>query len=443
MSFLPTDIYEKIALLYKKDVITYKKLSEKVKEYQVILDSVKEQFVFIPMTNTPETVYKILGCIDSNKIFIPINSIHAFETAEQLHSDIPSSCFFGETLSFFENQKVSLTLDVDTLFIGFTSGTTGQRKGFVRNKKSWLDSFDIFQSVPTFYPKSYVTCLTPLHYSLGLYVLLQTISKGQTFILNITSLNDKLLTPDILKDLQLFSVPTVFNDCLKDTTHLKNESFDIILSGESITTNQRINIKKKLPMSHLFTFYGTSETSFISYHSNSLPVENSVGHLFPFVNLAIKDSINDIGEIAIKSPMMFQGYLINGRLQEAELSFLTGDVGTYQEELYLYGRKDQRINRKGEKIFPLFLEQALVSHEAIEDVLIYGKKHDDLGEQVIAEIVFKHHPVPLMQLNNWLTSKSYRKMKIDTLYPVTKIAYSQSGKKTISKGENDATSNDY
>ena len=69
--------------------------------------------------------------------------------------------------------------------------------------------------------------------------------------------------------------------------------------------------------------------------------------------------------------------------------FRTGDQGVIDEEGYLSitGRLKEIINRGGEKISPREVEEALLDHPAVEQVVTFAIPHDKLGEEVAAAIV--------------------------------------------------------
>ncbi|MDT2793931.1 AMP-binding protein [Enterococcus thailandicus] len=426
---------EKIAIIYHEQFINYGKLQQMSRSYQKKIQKEEERIVFIPMDECPETVYKLIACILAKKIFVPISNQRPEEQVNKLIGEFSSSILWTKEICHFQTNNKPILFPEDTLFIGFTSGTTGERKGFIRNQKSWINSLNIFHSVPVFAKKNYVTCLTPLHYSLGLYTLLQTLCSGQTYLLGIRKISSLASNPAVLNDSQIFSVPTVFNYWIEKMEKPMFGTFDVILGGESVTENQRKTFASKCPEARLFDFYGTSETSFISYNDQQLPERNCLGNFFPKVQVTILDADDSIGEIAVKSPMNFQGYLNNGQIILAEETIKTGDLGKYEKVLFYFGRKDKRINRKGEKIFPAYLEKIVLQLPQIKDALIYGVSDPELGERVLAEVVWKDEPLALSAINEFIKANSYRKGKIDTLLSVQEIQYNESGKKKIYTGE--------
>src|SRR5690606_4289958 len=68
--------------------------------------------------------------------------------------------------------------------------------------------------------------------------------------------------------------------------------------------------------------------------------------------------------------------------------FHTGDQGVLDEDGYLRvtGRLKEIINRGGEKISPLEVDEVLMDHPAVAQVVTFAMPHDKLGEEVAAAI---------------------------------------------------------
>ena len=64
---------------------------------------------------------------------------------------------------------------------------------------------------------------------------------------------------------------------------------------------------------------------------------------------------------------------------------MSGETGT----LTLVGRFKEIINRGGEKISPLEIEDALRQHPAIRDLVVFAVKHTQLGEVPGAAVVLR------------------------------------------------------
>ena len=71
--------------------------------------------------------------------------------------------------------------------------------------------------------------------------------------------------------------------------------------------------------------------------------------------------------------------------------FRTGDQGVMDDERYvsLTGRLKEIINRGGEKISPREVDEILMDHPAVQQVVVFAMPHDKLGEEVAAAIVLR------------------------------------------------------
>ena len=100
----------------------------------------------------------------------------------------------------------------------------------------------------------------------------------------------------------------------------------------------------------------------------------------------------DRGEVAIRGATVVDGYENNPAANEAAFTagwFRTGDEGVLDDEGYLFltGRLKEQINRGGEKISPLEIDEILLRHPAIAEAVTFAIPHDKLGEEVGAAVV--------------------------------------------------------
>jgi acyl-CoA synthetase (AMP-forming)/AMP-acid ligase II len=101
-----------------------------------------------------------------------------------------------------------------------------------------------------------------------------------------------------------------------------------------------------------------------------------------------------IGEIVIRGPNVTAGYENNPKANaEGFLNgwFRTGDQGTMDAEGYisLTGRLKEIINRGGEKVSPREVDEILMDHPAVAQVVCFGMPHPKLGEEVAAAVVLR------------------------------------------------------
>lgn len=105
-------------------------------------------------------------------------------------------------------------------------------------------------------------------------------------------------------------------------------------------------------------------------------------------------SANQVGEIIIRGTHVITRYLeaknqddfVNGWLH-------TGDVGYLDEDGYLFivGRKRELINRSGDKVSPIEVENTLLQIPIVESAAVVGLPDPIYGEHVVAAVILKDH----------------------------------------------------
>ena len=103
-----------------------------------------------------------------------------------------------------------------------------------------------------------------------------------------------------------------------------------------------------------------------------------------------------VGNISLKGHPVTRGYENNPKANAESFNaggwFMTGDMGKMDEDGYLYltGRNKDVINRGGEIISPVEIDEALQTHPFVKNCLAFSTPHDLLQETIGVLIV----PVP-------------------------------------------------
>jgi acyl-CoA synthetase (AMP-forming)/AMP-acid ligase II len=152
----------------------------------------------------------------------------------------------------------------------------------------------------------------------------------------------------------------------------------------------------------LLEAYGMTEASH-QMTSNQLPPgirrPGSVG-IGVGVEVAIMDEhgallpVGTRGEVVIRGPNVIDGYENNPEANASAFVdgwFRTGDQGVIDEagQLTLTGRLKELINRGGEKISPLEIDDVLLRHPAVAEALAFAVPHPALGEDIHAAVVLR------------------------------------------------------
>jgi yersiniabactin salicyl-AMP ligase len=113
-----------------------------------------------------------------------------------------------------------------------------------------------------------------------------------------------------------------------------------------------------------------------------------------FVDAQGKDVADgETGEMIVRGPYTIQGYFrnpeVNAKAVTEDGYYRTGDVGRRVEEgrIEVCGRVKDQINRAGEKIAPVEVENMLRQHVAVRDAAVVGVDDAILGERICAFVI--------------------------------------------------------
>ncbi len=100
----------------------------------------------------------------------------------------------------------------------------------------------------------------------------------------------------------------------------------------------------------------------------------------------------ECGEVCIKGRTVMGGYENNPEANQTAFTsgwFRTGDEGCLDKDGYLFltGRLKEQINRGGEKVSPIEVDEVLLSHPLVAEAATFAAPHDKLGEEPAAAVV--------------------------------------------------------
>jgi len=202
------------------------------------------------------------------------------------------------------------------------------------------------------------------------------------------------------------AVPTMHQTILaraaKNQEIIRKHPLRFVRSSSSALPTQVIRELEATFNAPLIESYGMTEAAH-QMASNPLPPRvrkpGAVG-IAAGPEVAIMDNdgnllpAGSIGEIVIRGDNVTRGYQNNPKANAEAFThgwFRTGDQGVMDEEGYvtLTGRLKEIINRGGEKISPREVDEVLMDHPAIRQVVTFAVPHDKLGEDVAAAVVLK------------------------------------------------------
>src|SRR5208337_3277604 len=236
------------------------------------------------------------------------------------------------------------------------------------------------------------------------------------------------------------AVPTMHQTILARASHNRDvigaNPLRFVRSSSSSMPPQVIAELEATFHAPLIEAYGMTEASH-QMASNPLPpgkrIPGTVG-LAAGPEVAIMNEQGDLlppgqtGEIVIRGENVTPGYEQNPAANAEAFSngwFRTGDQGIMSPLGYITitGRLKQIINRGGEKISPREVDEVLMDHPAILQVVTFAVPHERLGEDVAAAIVLRagasltERKFANLRPDGWPTSRFPARCGLSRKYP--------------------------
>lgn len=304
-------------------------------------------------------------------------------------------------------KRASLS-ESDNAAIMYTSGTTGKPKGAILHQRGFVLTAMLVSDFIQFEPEDRMICCIPLFHITGLSCLmLSTIFSGVACVyMRAFKTKDFLEIMAKEKVTQYMGVINVIWLMVNhpDFDQYDFSSFRIALFGGSPATEEMVRgIFNKLPHLQISVGYGLTECFAIT---TSTPFEDAlrkikaVGQCLPTVDAKIVDdegkemATGSIGEIVLTGAKVFKGYWKKPEATRATIVdgwVHTGDIGKIDEEgfVYILDRKKDMINRGGEKIYSLEVENVIFDNPKVLEVAVVGVPDTVMGEVVKACITLK------------------------------------------------------
>jgi acyl-CoA synthetase (AMP-forming)/AMP-acid ligase II/acyl carrier protein len=293
------------------------------------------------------------------------------------------------------------------LFILHTSGTTADPNLVPFSHRNMLAVTERLQTWFGLTPQDRCLTVSPVYYSHALTtaVLPPLLTGGSTaFPANATNVDPSEWFGD-LKPTWYSAGPTLHLAVLEklqerpDARTMHSLRF-VSSAGAPLAADMGARMRDVLGVPVL-EHYGSSETAQIA--TNRLPPgrakAGTVGIPWPGIVSIVDDDGGELpagerGEIIVRGPSVTSGYLNAPELNLAAFidgAYRTGDIGSIDAEgfLTLHGRKKEIINRGGEKIAPLEIDQALMGHPEVAQAAAYAVPHPRLGEDVAAAVILR------------------------------------------------------
>jgi fatty-acyl-CoA synthase len=283
-----------------------------------------------------------------------------------------------------------------------TSGTTGTPKGANRTSRPDASSATgILEAIP--YRHDDVFLITsPLFHAWGLAQLGIAGALGATAI--VTERFDAESTLALVERERvtvLAVVPTILKRLL-DSSALDDadlSSLRIVASSGAALPVPVVEGWLTRGGHNLYNLYGSTEVgqATIAVPNDLRTAANTAGRALPGTTVRILDKSGTvvpagvIGRIFVGNGNQFDGYTGGGGKEVIDGLMSSGDVGFFDDDglLFVTGRADDMIVSGGENVFPVEIEDLLLSHPKVLDVAVVGVHDDEFGQRLAAHIVVR------------------------------------------------------
>jgi len=367
--------------------------SYKQEEFEFYLDDLKPKFLLV------EPNSKSLAVIAAKNLNIPV-----FEMKISVNQPLGTFELFDKETNY-KNPN-----DYDEALVLHTSGTTS------RPKIVPLSNLNIFSSAVNISKSLKLTdddhCLNimPLFHIHGLIAVLSASAKVGASVCASNGFNAlKFLDLAETQNITWYSgVPTMHQAILlraqKNSDKAKKLNLRFIRSSSASLPPAIFEQLNNIFQTPVIEAYGMTEATH-QMASNPLPpaiqkpglVGMPAGPEICIMNdKNEKLSQGEIGEICIKGDNITDGYENNPEANKQSFVnnwFRTGDEGFFDEDGYLKisGRLKEIINKGGEKISPLEVDNILMDFPPIDQALCFGYKDKMLGEDIAVAIKLKEN----------------------------------------------------
>ena len=367
--------------------------SYKQEEFEFYLDDLKPKFLLV------EPNSKSLAVIAAKNLNIPV-----FEMKISDNQPLGTFELFDKETDY-KNPN-----DYDEALVLHTSGTTS------RPKIVPLSNLNIFTSAVNISKSLKLTaddhCLNimPLFHIHGLIAVLSASAKVGASVCASNGFNAlKFLDLAETQNITWYSgVPTMHQAILlraqKNSDKAKKLNLRFIRSSSASLPPAIFEQLNDIFQTPVIEAYGMTEATH-QMASNPLPpaiqkpglVGIPAGPEICIMNYKNeKLSQGEIGEICIKGDNVTNGYENNPEANKQSFVndwFRTGDEGFFDEDGYLKisGRLKEIINKGGEKISPLEVDNILMDFPPIDQALCFGYKDKMLGEDIAVAIKLKEN----------------------------------------------------
>ncbi len=284
-----------------------------------------------------------------------------------------------------------------------TSGTTGTPKGAPRSDSRSLTIPGAVLDRMPMSAREVTVVAPPLFHGTGLLIALLTISLGSELVLRrhfdaaqfLDDIEQHRATAACVVPVMLQRVLALGEDEIR--RHQIRGHLRIVFSAGSQLPAEVALKTMDLLGDVVYNLYGSTEVSVatLATPADIRSAPTSVGKPALGARIKILDEKGhelpqgQTGKIFVGTISPFEGYTGGEHKEVVDGMMATGDVGHFDAEgrLYVDGRDDEMIVSGGENVFPVEIEELLMTHPAVADVAVIGVDDQEFGQRLKAFVV--------------------------------------------------------
>ncbi|HZA52370.1 MAG TPA: long-chain-fatty-acid--CoA ligase [Myxococcaceae bacterium] len=419
--------------------ISYAELCERVGRFAAFVASRvgRGERVGILLANVPEFVVAYFGAIAAGAVAVPINNrlapgeigyilsdcgVAALVTTGAQHDKLtglpeartvtqwilvdgarPGALAFTAAAGDVPLDEPVSTSPNDVACLLYTSGTTGFPKGAMISHRNALFNAESCQRMLGYREDDVGLLTVPLFHVTGLHSQLVALFAVRATIV----LQQEYETRRALELIArrrvtaLFFVPAIYKliTLRHDLRSYDLSSVRLAAYGGAPMDPETIRaLRDVFPGLEMHNCYGLTESSSLATvlpSSEALSRADSVGLPVPGTEAEVRDEAGGVlprgtpGELQLRGPQIVQGYWGAPEKTRAAIRdgwLKTGDLARIDEDgfVHILDRVKDMINRGGEKVYGLEVENAIYAFPGIAEAAVVGVPHEIFGEVPVA-----------------------------------------------------------